>query len=63
LKLNSLPIASVTLDGTPIGDTPRANVLAAPGEHRAVFSAGAQEKTLTFRCADDEDKALAVRLP
>jgi hypothetical protein len=63
LKLNSFPVASVALDGKVIGDTPRMDVLAPPGDHRAVFSIGTQEKAVTFHCADDEDKALAVRLP
>jgi hypothetical protein len=63
LRLNSIPVASVTLDGRKLGDTPRLDVVTAPGDHRAVFSSGTQEKALIFHCGDDEDKAVAVRIP
>jgi hypothetical protein len=63
IRLNSIPVASVMLDGTKLGDTPRIDVLTAPGDHRAVFSSGMQEKALSFHCGDDEEKALAVRIP
>jgi hypothetical protein len=63
LKLNSFPVASVALDGKVIGDTPRMDVLTPAGDHRAVFSVGPQQKAVSFHCTDDEDKALAVRLP
>jgi hypothetical protein len=62
LKLNSFPGASVAIDGRSLGDTPRVDVVVPPGNHRAVFTAGAFQKSVTFRCGEDEEKTLAVRL-
>jgi len=62
LQFNSIPVAEVNLDGAPIGETPRMNVSAQPGEHRVVFAAGDVRKTVVFRCGDGEEKTIAVRV-
>jgi len=38
VSVNAQPWASVTVDGTPIGDTPLGNVAVAAGDHEVVFS-------------------------
>jgi hypothetical protein len=63
LQFNSIPVADVTLDGAPIGETPRTNVTAPAGDHRVVFAAGDARKTVAFRCSDGEEKTVAVRVP
>jgi hypothetical protein len=63
LQFNSMPVADLNLDGVAIGETPRMNVSAPPGDHRVTFDAGDMKKTVVFRCGDGEDKTIAVRLP
>jgi hypothetical protein len=63
LQFNSMPVADLNLDGLSIGETPRTNVSAAPGDHRVTFDAGDLKKTVVFRCSDGEEKTIAVRLP
>jgi hypothetical protein len=63
LQFNSMPVADLNLDGVAIGETPRMNVSAQPGDHRVTFDAGDLKKTVLFRCGDGEEKTIAVRLP
>jgi hypothetical protein len=63
LQLNAIPVAEVNLDGASIGETPRMNVSAQPGDHRVVFAAGEARKTVVFHCGDGEEKTIAVRVP
>jgi hypothetical protein len=63
LQFNSIPVADITLDGNPLGETPRTNVTASAGDHRAVFAAGDARKTVAFHCGNGEEKTVAVRVP
>jgi hypothetical protein len=62
LQFNSIPVAEVNLDGAPIGETPRTNVSAQPGDHRVVFAAGDVRKTVVFHCSEGEERTVAVRV-
>ncbi len=63
LKINSIPAASVILDGTPIGSTPKLKYRVAPGTHSLVFVNPDQgfKKQISVTVAAGETKAAICR--
>jgi serine/threonine-protein kinase len=37
LRLNSIPVSAILIDGRPLGSTPKASVHLSPGPHNVVF--------------------------
>lgn len=63
LKINSIPAASITLDGKPIGSTPKLKYRVSPGMHSLVFVNPDQgfEKQISVTVAAGETKAAICR--
>ncbi len=62
LNMNSLPISRITLDGRPIGMTPKIGVAVPPGTHSVMFVTDTARKATTATCKAGEQKTVAVRL-
>jgi serine/threonine-protein kinase len=64
LKINSLPAASIMLDGKSIGVTPQPHVVVTPGSHTVTFvnSELSLKKTITVDVKAGESKAAFARL-
>ena len=62
LHLNSTPAADVTLDGMPLGFTPKRGISTFPGDHVVVLRWDEGTKQTVVHCAPGEVKTVAVRL-
>jgi hypothetical protein len=62
LNMNSIPISQITLDGKPIGTTPKIGIAVAPGTHSIMFVSDSGRKATTATCKAGEQKTVAVRL-
>lgn len=64
LKINSLPAASIVLDGKPIGVTPQTHVVVSPGSHTIMFVNSEQslKKTITVDVKAGETKPAFAKL-
>jgi hypothetical protein len=61
LQLTSTPSATVTLDGRPLGVTPKDSVEVAPGEHRVAFTSRGLTEGRTFTVTAGETRAVDVK--
>ena len=61
LELTSTPSATVSLDGRPLGVTPREGVEAPPGEHRLVFMSRGRSEGRTFTVTAGETRVVDVK--
>jgi len=63
LNFNSIPVASIVLDGKPVGETPRTGYATSAGSHVVVFEHPTigPLSTSVF-CKPGETKVVAVRL-
>ena len=62
LNINSLPMSKITLDGRPIGMTPKLGVSAPPGTHSVMLISDSGRKATSVTCKAGETKMVAVRL-
>jgi serine/threonine-protein kinase len=64
LNINSLPPSSVTLDGRPLGQTPKVHVSVSPGSHTVVFTNSDQglKKEIKVTVGAGETKPAIARL-
>jgi hypothetical protein len=63
LNVNSLPPAELSVDGQPVGYTPRFGITSSAGTHELVLNAGGDlKKTTRVKCRAGEAKNVAVRL-
>ena len=62
ININSLPMSKITLDGRPIGMTPKLGVSAPPGTHSIMLISDSGRKATSVTCKAGETKMVAVRL-
>jgi serine/threonine-protein kinase len=64
LNINSLPPSSVTLDGRPLGQTPKVHISVSAGSHTVVFTNSDQglKKEIKVSVAAGETKPAIARL-
>jgi len=62
LNINSIPTSKITLDGRPVGLTPKMGVTTTPGTHSVMLISDSGRKATTVTCKAGETKTVAVRL-
>jgi PEGA domain len=62
LNINSIPTSKITLDGRPVGLTPKVGVSTTPGTHSVMLISDSGRKATTVTCKAGETKTVAVRL-
>lgn len=61
LQLTSMPSAAVTLDGRPLGMTPRESIDVPPGEHRITFANKSRIEGRTITVTPGEERVVDVQ--
>jgi serine/threonine-protein kinase len=62
LNINSIPTSKITLDGRPIGLTPKMNVSVPAGPHSVMLISDNGRKATNATCKAGETKTIAVRI-
>ena len=62
ININSIPTSKITLDGRPIGLTPKVGVSAPAGTHSVMLISDNGRKATTVTCKPGETKTVAMRI-
>jgi hypothetical protein len=63
LNINSIPASNVTVDGHPVGATPKLGISVAAGTHTVTLITNTARKATSTTCSAGEEKTIAMRLP
>jgi hypothetical protein len=62
LSINSVPASHLTLDGHPVGTTPKTGISVPAGTHSVMFVSDRGKKATIVTCKSGEQKTMSVRL-